>query len=168
MNINKIKLILTDIDGVLTDNKLFYLEGELYRIFNVKDGLAFELLKIGGIETGIISAKISKQAEKKFKELGVKFYYEGVQNKLNALQEILKNGYKLEEIAYIGDDLIDIQILKKVGFSACPKDASKEVKKIVNYISSKKGGEGVFREIAEYILKGQKKWKKILKEKYGL
>lgn len=163
MNIEKIKLVLTDIDGVLTDNKYFFWEGELYRTFNVKDGLAFELLKTGGIETGIITAKISKQAERRFKELGVKFYYEGVQNKLTALEEILGKGYSLEEIGYIGDDLPDIQILKKVGFSACPKDACKEVKEIVNYVSDKNGGEGVFRDVAEYVLKGQKKWEKILK-----
>lgn len=163
LNIKKIKLVITDIDGVLTDGKLFYLKGKIYRTFNIKDGTGFQLLKMAGIKILVISAKKSEEAKERFSELGVDCYIDGVNDKFKTAEEFIRsNGLKWDEVCYIGDDLQDIPLIKKAGLSVTPSDGCKEVKELAHYICKKKGGEGVLREIAELILKEKKIWESTL------
>jgi len=153
----KIKLLITDVDGVLTDGGMYYSEkGEIMKKFNTKDGMAVELLHENSIKTVFLTkenSKITKSRAKKVKADGV---YINVKNKEKHLNEICKKfTVKSDEISYIGDDINDIEIIKKIGFSSCPNNAVNDVKKIVDYICKTNGGEGAFREIAEIILKSK-------------
>ncbi|MCM8776811.1 MAG: HAD hydrolase family protein [Candidatus Omnitrophica bacterium] len=166
LNTEKIKVVATDIDGVLTDGKIFYFNGKIYRNFNIKDGTAFKLLSIAGIKTVVISAKKSEETKKRFSELKVDCYIEGTENKLSVIERFIirKKGIKWNEICYIGDDLQDIPVMRKAGLSFAPSNACPEVKDIADYICKKNGGEGAFRETVEVILKGKGIWEGILKK----
>lgn len=163
----KIKLLAMDIDGVLTKGELIILNsGEEVKIWDIKDRLAFSLLEKSGLDIKLawISARASKQIEDRAKELKIDFFYENCSDKSKVIQEIIeKANLKYEEIAYIGDDFIDIPVLKKVSLAVCPKDAPKEVKKNCHYVSSKEGGKGVLRELIEIIIKSKGKWDDVLK-----
>lgn len=153
--ISKIQLVLTDIDGVLTDGSLYYNnEGVVMKNFFVKDGMGAVLLKKNGIEVGIVSSDSSEITYARAKRLNIDLVYSGVKDKSKALEEIcfIRN-LKPENIAYIGDDVNDLEIMKSVGVSACPADAVPEVIKIADYICNKAGGRGAFRELADMILK---------------
>ncbi len=157
--ISKIKIMLTDIDGVLTDGSLYYTDdGLVMKKFFVKDGMGAVLLGENGIEVGIISSDKSETASARAKRLNLELVYYGVKNKKEVVNEIcfLRN-VKLENIAFIGDDVNDVEILQAVGFSACPSDAVDEVTKIVDYVCKKEGGRGAFREVADLILKNKNK-----------
>ena len=162
----KIKLLLLDVDGVLTDGSIIYDEqGRELKIFNVRDGAMVKWLKRAGIEVAILSGRKSKAVEKRAKELGVELVIQDAKDKLPAFQSLLKQtGLKPEEIAYLGDDWHDLVVLKRVGLSACPKDAVKEIKTRVDYVCKAKGGKGAVRELGEIILKAQGKWKEIVKK----
>ena len=157
VKIIKIKLVLTDCDGVLTDAGVFYsARGEEMKRFSIRDGMGVErlrnLVKIGtGIVTGEISGSLKKRAEKlKIQELHL-----GIKNKVLVLNEILKKkNLKAENIAFIGDDVNDLEIMKLVGLTACPSDAIDGVKNISDYICTSRGGYGAYREFAELIIKG--------------
>ncbi|WP_373523574.1 KdsC family phosphatase [Aquiflexum sp.] len=150
----KIKLIITDVDGVLTDGGIIYDDGGMeYKRFNVKDGFIVDPLRKNGILIGAITGRNSKVVENRCEELRFDFHYHGVRDKSQKLKEVLEVlEINLEEVAYIGDDLIDLPILQKVGFSACPADALPYVSEHVDFISSLQGGQGVFREVADLIL----------------
>jgi len=165
LNTEKIKVVATDIDGVLTNGSVFYLKGRIYRAFNIKDGTAFKLLSMAGIKTVVISAKKSEETKERFSELKVDYYIEGVENKRKAMEKIITSkGIKWSEICYIGDDLQDIPVMTKAGLSVAPFDACKEVKEIADYVCKKGGGDGAFREIVEVILKGKRIWEPVLKK----
>ncbi|MGC8852662.1 MAG: KdsC family phosphatase, partial [Hydrogenobacter sp.] len=121
----RVKLLLMDVDGVLTDGKLYYTqEGEEIKVFNVRDGLGIKLIQKAGIKTGVISGRNSKPLINRLKELGVEEIYLGHNEKLPAFEEILKkNNLSGEEVAYIGDDYVDIPILRRVGFPIVVCDA---------------------------------------------
>ncbi len=164
-----IKLIIMDVDGVLTDGRIVLDDnGTEYKFFDVKDGHIFHIAKELGFKVALISGRYSKVTEIRAKQLGVDDLYQDQHVKIDAF-DALKDKYKLsnENIAYIGDDLIDIPPMILAGFSACPKDAHEEVKKVADYISSYSGGRGAVRDIVEEILKRQGWWDKIL-EKYLL
>lgn len=164
LNTKKIKIFITDVDGVLTDGNIFYWEGNIYRKFNVKDGLGIKLLKIAGIEPLILTSKVSSQTKERFSALGVSLYFEGIEKKNIFLENFLKkNNFLWEEICYMGDDLMDIIPMKKANFSICPADAVEEIKEVANYVCKKKGGEGAFREGVEILLKRIEKWEKVKK-----
>jgi YrbI family 3-deoxy-D-manno-octulosonate 8-phosphate phosphatase len=149
----KIKILATDVDGVLTDGGMYYSEaGETLKKFNTRDGMAVEILSSIGIETIFITRENSKIVKKRAKKVKAIESYIGILNKEKKLKDICKK-YKLEsyEIAYVGDDINDLEIIKKVGFSCCPLNAMDIIKENVDYISTKNGGEGVFREIADMI-----------------
>ena len=161
-----IKLLACDIDGVLTRGEItIFNDGEEIKIWNVKDGMGFSILSKTSprIKTAWITGRQSRQAEKRMKDLKIDYLVSNCSNKKEALDKISKeNGFDISEVAYIGDDIIDIVALKAVGFSACPKDACEDVKNCVNYISSFNGGEGAAREIIEKILKAKSEWQRIL------
>ncbi len=154
---NKIKLVLSDVDGVLTDAGMYYSEkGDELKKFNTHDGMGFQLLREEGIKTGIITSENTKIVENRAKKLKVDHLYQSKKygGKLNAALEICdKENIELLEIAYIGDDINCFELLSKVGVAACPNSAMKRIKEINNIkVLEKKGGEGVFREFVDYIL----------------
>ncbi|HMU44090.1 MAG TPA: HAD-IIIA family hydrolase [Ignavibacteriaceae bacterium] len=157
--IKKIKLVLTDNDGVLTDNGVYYsANGELIKRFSIRDGMGIERLReILGIETGIVTGENSEAIRRRAEKLAITNLYLGVKDKLEVLQIILKkHQLRSEEIAYIGDDVNDIEIIKAVGFSASPADGMPFIKEIVDYVCEARSGNGAFRELAELIIAIQK------------
>lgn len=149
-----IKLVITDVDGVLTDGGLYYSkDGLVMKKFNVKDGLATRRLREHGFECGIISTDGPELIEVRNKRLKMDFVITGTWEKLDKLKELCKEReISFENIAYLGDDINDLEIINAVGFSACPCDAISPVKESVDYICKRKGGDGVFREFAELII----------------
>lgn len=163
----KIKMIVMDVDGVLTGGEILIFDsgGEI-KIWNVKDRLAFHLVHRSGsgIKLAWITGRSSQQVADRAKEIGIDEFYQGVMEKKTAYEEILRNNkLKPEETVFIGDDLIDIPVLKLAGLSVCPKDAPEEVKKAVDYISPLAGGKGVLREVVELVLKTRGFWKAAVK-----
>lgn len=151
MAASKIKIIFMDVDGTLTDGKIHISEnGELFKSFSIKDGMAVTLMKKNGIVPAVITGRESRIVALRCKELGIDEVYQGVENKAEVLSNILKK-YHLEknEALYFGDDVNDICCMKSCGFSACPADAADEVKKIASYVCKKNGGEGALRELWE-------------------
>lgn len=155
--LKKIKVVITDVDGVLTDGGLYYSEdGLIIKKFNVKDGMGTRLLREAGIESGIISTDTSKIIVKRAERLKIDFSYTGIWGKEETMREICyERNIGPENIAFIGDDINDLGIIAEAGFTACPSDSVDEVLEAVDMVLTKKGGEGVFREFAELILKAQ-------------
>lgn len=154
--IKKIKLVLTDCDGVLTDTGVYYSDqGEVMKRFSIRDGMGIERLRnLVNIETGIVTGETSGSVRKRAEKLKIKELHLGSKNKVTVLHEILKrNKIKAENIAFIGDDMNDFDIMKEVGLAACPGDAIDQIKKISDYIFKNRGGYGAFRELAELIIK---------------
>lgn len=152
---NKIKLVLTDNDGVLTDTGVYYSEkGEELKKFSIRDGMGVERLReILNIETGIITGELSGSVKKRAEKLKINELYLGAKDKHQLLPEIIEmNKINPENIAYIGDDVNDLKLMKLVGLTACPSDAMIDVKDIVDYVCEHKGGNGAFREFAELII----------------
>lgn len=152
LNIN---LFLTDVDGVLTDAGMYYSEkGDELKKFNTRDGMAFELLRNAGIKTGIITSENTKIVEKRAKKLNVDYLFQGAKDKLSIIKNIcIKENISLNEVAYIGDDVNDEEVLRNVGFPACPQNANKKVKDIYNIkILKTNGGNGAFREAVDFLL----------------
>lgn len=151
----KIKLVLTDVDGVLTDNGVYYGEnGEVLKRFSIRDGMGVERLrKLCGIETGIMTGELSPSVARRAEKLQITHLYLGVKDKLARLNQVLlAHGLTWEEVAFIGDDVNDLEVLAHAGLSACPADAMPEVSAIVDYRCQVKGGYGAFREFAETII----------------
>lgn len=157
--LKKIRMLLLDVDGVLTDGRIFWLENQGWtRFFHIKDGYGLKLLMKSGVQVGIISGGDSKDVRIRAEFLKLTHVFLGDENKLVALEKIMKaTGLKTEEIAFVGDELFDIPLLKKVGFSATVPHAVKEVKKSVHYITESEGGSGAVREIADAIRFAQEK-----------
>ncbi len=151
----KVKLLLMDCDGVLTDGKIYFNErGEETKAFNVKDGQGIVSLHSAGIMTGIISGRVFRALEVRAEELGIKFLRMGCTDKVEEFENILADaGVSPEETAYIGDDIPDIALLKKAGFAVAVADAAKEVFEAAHYVTVNNGGSGAVREIADLILK---------------
>ena len=160
MDYNKIKLIVLDVDGTLTDGGVYYdSQGNEMKRFDVKDGLGILVARKAGLEFAIITGRASPMVERRAKELGVKYLLQGVQKKYPALTELTREcGLALDEIGYIGDDLNDLQCMEAVGFRACPADAAKAVKDICNYVASVPGGHGAVRDSLEYLLTNCERW----------
>ena len=157
--LKKIRLVISDVDGVLTDGSIYYSEkGEFLKKFNTKDGMAVELLLKNKIFTILITKENSLAVKHRAKKIKVRKTYLGTNTKESKLSEICKK-FKVttNEIAYIGDDVNDIEIMKKVGLSVAPNDGIKQVKKIADYICVSNGGEGVLREVADLIIASKQK-----------
>ena len=156
--IKKIKLVLTDVDGVLTDGGMYYSsKGDIMKKFFVRDGMGVTLLKNHGISTIIVTKEKNQIITQWYKKMKVKKLYDGILDKGNILNEICtKFNATPEQICYIGDDINDLSLLEKVGFSVTPNDGITDAKTICDYVSDAKGGKGVLREIADLILQVQK------------
>lgn len=161
---SKIKALVVDVDGVLTDTSLTFDEnGKEYKTFNAKDGQGIVMLNKTGFVTAIITARLNGTVRHRFNNLGMTKLYEGCKNKIAALRELMAEyNLKEEEIAYMGDDLPDICVLKVVGLPCCPNDAVEEVRQQAKFISSKNGGKGAVRELCDFILKSTGKYEEIV------
>ena len=153
--IKNIKLVVTDIDGVWTDAKMHYTnDGDFMKSFSTYDGMAVQILREKGLETVIITSENSKIVLERAKKLKIKNIVLNEKNKLKKLKEICASKkISLKEVAYIGDDLNDVQVLENVGFSALSNNSPIKDKVNVDYVTVRKGGDGAFREFADLIIK---------------
>jgi 3-deoxy-D-manno-octulosonate 8-phosphate phosphatase (KDO 8-P phosphatase) len=155
----KVKMILLDVDGVLTDGSIIYSSncGEI-KVFNAQDGYGIVRAIELGLKVGIITGRESEIIKRRANELGISDLIQNAIDKVKPFEELSKKyGFDKEEFCYVGDDILDIPLLKIVGFSAAPSNARSEVKRIADYVASSSGGNGAVREIIDFILKAQKK-----------
>ena len=161
----KIKLLILDVDGVLTDGRIIYDNfGDEIKCFNVYDGFGMTLLHRSGIKSVIITAKKTRIVERRAKDMNVAKVYSDYR-KLKAYEKVVKKfKVKDEEVCFIGDDFIDLPVLKRTGLSVAPPEAIEEVKNACHYITKKSGGKGAVRELVEIILKSQGLWNEVISE----
>ena len=155
----RIRLLLTDVDGVLTDGGVYYGEaGEVLKRFNIRDGMGVERLRQVGVETGIVTGEISPSVARRAEKLKITELHLGIKDKPARLAEILvKTGLVAEDVAFIGDDTNDMAVLQLVGLSACPGDAMSFARDVTDYQCQAFGGQGAFRELAELIILSKNK-----------
>lgn len=148
---NEIKLFLMDCDGVLTDGGMYYFEdGNECKKFNTRDGMGLKIIRELGIKTGIITGEKTKIVSNRAKKLKIDYVFMGVENKLEIINKLCSElNLEYSQILYVGDDINDLEVLKKVKYSCCPFDAQKQVKQICQYISKSNGGQGVIRDIVD-------------------
>jgi 3-deoxy-D-manno-octulosonate 8-phosphate phosphatase (KDO 8-P phosphatase) len=160
MAIKDVRLLVVDVDGVLTDG-LVYLgsAGEVIKAFHVRDGVGIKMLMDAGIECAFQSGRGDVLVDRRAAELGVRRVVSGVKDKAAALGELARSlGLELSQVGYVGDDLSDLPAMRACGWSACPADAAPEARAVAAYVASAAGGRGVVREIAERLLKEQGRW----------
>ena len=155
----KIKLLLLDVDGVLTDGRLYYgNSGEEMKAFNIQDGLGIKLLQQGDIQVGIITGRVSALLQRRADELGINPVVQGREDKLTALNELLENrDIGMDEIAFMGDDLPDLAVIRCVGLGITPANGSSTLAQQAHWQTARRGGDGAVREVAEMILGAQGK-----------
>ena len=192
----KIKLLLFDVDGVLTDGKLFFFPapaGSRQTVqehasqhggqggfglasetiveakgFHAHDGTAISMARLAGIKTGLITKRISETVALRARDLKLEYVYQGIQDKLSTLHEILKReGITAAETAFVGDDVIDLPVMWNCGFAVAVRNARDEVKRDAHYVTKHSGGDGALRDAIEFVLKAQGKWKKALTDYIG-
>jgi 3-deoxy-D-manno-octulosonate 8-phosphate phosphatase (KDO 8-P phosphatase) len=162
----KIKLFITDIDGVWTDAGMYYdnINNELKK-FNTKDAIGVFFLKLLGIETVIISSENTNIVKRRAKKLAINKCFLGVENKLDFTLDLCKKqGIDIKEVAFIGDEINDLNLIENVGLSACPSNAASYIKREVNWIMTKKGGDGVYREFVIKYLNHTKKMEEVIQK----
>ncbi|MGB8986005.1 MAG: HAD family hydrolase [Candidatus Sulfotelmatobacter sp.] len=182
----KIKLLLFDVDGVLTDGKLFFLPASAdaqqevpktghtspgrieFKGFHAHDGTAISLARLGGIQTGLITRRVSDTVAQRARDLKLEYVYQGVDDKRACFEEIMKKaGLKAEEAAFVGDDVIDLPAMRAGGLAIAVKNARAEVKKEAHYVTPHAGGDGALRDAVEFILKAQGTWQRVVKNYIG-
>jgi 3-deoxy-D-manno-octulosonate 8-phosphate phosphatase (KDO 8-P phosphatase) len=163
-----IKLLLLDVDGVMTDGRIIFdSNGIESKFFNVKDGHGIKMVQRSGIEVGIISGRKSQVVTNRAAELGISIVYQGALDKLTPYQKILEDtGLADPQVAFMGDDIIDIPVMRRVGFAAAPADAIPEVLPYAHYTARNNGGWGAVREICDLLLKEQGKWEEVTARYY--
>jgi 3-deoxy-D-manno-octulosonate 8-phosphate phosphatase (KDO 8-P phosphatase) len=161
---SRIKLVLMDCDGVLTDGRLWLTEaGEEQKSFNTHDGLGLSLLHRADLKSGIISGRNSRAVSRRAEELGIEFVRQGDPEKNAAFDEILEQaGVEESEVAFIGDDLTDIPLMQRVELAVAVADAVMETRSVAHYVTQRRGGRGAVREVIELILKAQGRWNDLL------
>lgn len=152
--LSDVRLFATDVDGVLTDAGMYYSEsGDEWKKFNTRDGMGIKLLQKAGYVTAIVTQERTKIVARRAEKLAIPELHQGVMDKLTVIREMAgRHGLSLSQVAYIGDDVNDLEALRAVGFSAAPADGMPIVRDAVHYVCQKKGGEGAVREIAEMLL----------------
>jgi 3-deoxy-D-manno-octulosonate 8-phosphate phosphatase (KDO 8-P phosphatase) len=160
----KIRVLLMDVDGVLTDGRIWLLsrrDGTASEIkgFSAYDGAGLKLARAAGLRTGLITGRESSAVAQRARECEIEFVYQGRATKLGSYEEILRaTGASDREVAYVGDDLPDLPLLKRAGFAVAVANAAPEVKRAAHYVTSHSGGDGAVREVIELIVKAQGKW----------
>jgi 3-deoxy-D-manno-octulosonate 8-phosphate phosphatase (KDO 8-P phosphatase) len=162
----RVKLLLLDVDGVLTDGRLVYdAAGQELKIFHVRDGQGIKLLIQAGIEVGILSGRRSHVVEVRARELGIRLVQQQVRDKVAAWRQVLEErGLTPADTAYVGDDLPDVLLLRKVGFAAAVGDAIPEAIEAAHYVAGQPGGKGAIREISEFLLRARGAWEAATKD----
>nr|WP_291315448.1 HAD-IIIA family hydrolase [Desulfuromonas sp.] len=165
----KIRLLLLDVDGVMTDGRIVYDgNGVESKAFDVKDGHGLKLLQRAGVRVGIITGRSSEVVALRAAELGIDILYQGAKDKLVPYRQILQDlGLHDEQVAYVGDDLVDLPILNRVGFSATVADGVEELKPLVHHVASRPGGRGAVREICDLLLKSSGQWRAVTDRYFG-
>src|SRR5215467_11101526 len=174
----KIKLLLFDVDGVLTDGKMYFLpdrdshqrssevsaQGSIeFKGFHAHDGVAISLARVGGLRTGLITKRYSETVALRARDLKLEFVQQGSHDKGAAFEEIIRQaGVTPDEAAFVGDDIVDLPAMRRAGLAVAVENARTEVKAAAHFTTQHAGGEGALRDTVEFILKAQGKWKKIL------
>jgi len=160
----EVKILLLDVDGVLTDGSLIYShEGQESKAFNTQDGFGLRLLQEAGMELGVITARSSEAVARRCANLKMRYVYQGAGSKLTAYQEILKqSGCRPFEVAYMGDDWLDLGLITRVGFSVAPANAVAEVREAAHYTTENSGGKGAVRELCNLILEAKGRYQELL------
>lgn len=170
---SRIKLLLMDVDGVLTDGKVYILPGPDGTLaetkgFDTQDGIALQWLSWKGIKTGLISGRDSPATEARARQAKFAYIYQGHIEKIPIVEEILADaGLEPDQVAYIGDDLTDVVVMRRVGLAIAVANARPEVKRLAHYVTEAAGGAGAVREVCELLLKAQGKWQELL-DKYEI
>jgi 3-deoxy-D-manno-octulosonate 8-phosphate phosphatase (KDO 8-P phosphatase) len=161
-----IRLIMMDVDGVLTDGRILYTdEGVEIEAFSVKDGFGLRAAQRAGLLIAVVTGRASEAVARRVRELGVHEYHEGVRDKLEIYEAVLRRHRLTDDaVAYLGDDLNDLPLLARAGLSAAPADAADEVKACVTYVASRGGGRGAVREVIDVILKAQGRWAEAVRD----
>ena len=159
----KVRILLLDVDGVLSDGGITYDgEGRESKRFHVRDGHGIKMIQRAGIEVGIISGRSAEAVSVRAEELGISLVRQGAFDKVAVWREILEErGISPGETAYVGDDIVDLQLLRQVGFAAAVADAEEYVRSAADYVSSRPGGQGAVREIVEFILRSGGLWEQV-------
>lgn len=174
----KIRLLVFDVDGVLTDGKLFFLparndahgdaklsaQGSIeFKGFHAHDGVAISLARVAGLRTGLITKRFSETVALRARDLKLEFVQQGSQDKGSTLIQIAKEAcLNLDEVAFVGDDIVDLPAMRAGGLAIAVKNARAEVKAVAHYVTPRAGGDGALRDAVEFVLKSQGKWKKSL------
>jgi 3-deoxy-D-manno-octulosonate 8-phosphate phosphatase (KDO 8-P phosphatase) len=165
-----VKLLLMDVDGVMTDGRLYNVPDPTGKMFETKafdsqDGIALQWLSWKGIQTGLISGRISPATEERARQCHLSYIYQGHIEKIPILEEILsKAGLDPRQVAYVGDDLTDVVVMRRVGFAIATANARPEVKRCAHWVTNLEGGRGAIREVCELLLKAQGTWQDLLRK----
>lgn len=161
--LEKIKLLILDVDGVLTNGIVFISgTGNESKAFHLRDGHGLKLLQKSGIWIVLLSGRYSEATSRRAAELGIGELYQGITDKVALYEKIVsEKGLKDDEVAYMGDDLMDLPLLRRAGFAVTVSDGIQEAKEIADYVTTRKGGQGAVREVIELILKSQGKWEEV-------
>jgi 3-deoxy-D-manno-octulosonate 8-phosphate phosphatase (KDO 8-P phosphatase) len=156
----RVTLLLLDVDGVLTDGRIIYdADGREIKAFHVRDGHGIKMLQGAGVEVGIITGRRSAVVEVRARELGIRLLRQGARDKVSAWTDILgEKGLAPEQTAYVGDDIVDVLLMRRVGFAAAVSDADAHVVAAADYVASRRGGRGAVREIVEFLLHARGAW----------
>ena len=166
---SRIRLLLFDVDGVLTDGVvIMHADGSESKGFHIKDGAAIVWAQRAGLSVGLLSARASGATTHRAAQLAVRIVQQGVPNKHDAFEQVLRDtGVDEAAVAYMGDDLLDLPILRRAGLAAAPADAVAEVRDSVHWVSAARGGRGAVRELIEMVLRAQGRWEAVLAEHGG-
>jgi 3-deoxy-D-manno-octulosonate 8-phosphate phosphatase (KDO 8-P phosphatase) len=160
-----VKLFLCDVDGVLTDGAVYMGGGVEMKRFNIRDGLGLKFLQLHGIKVGWVSRRPSSATQQRADDLKIDFVVQRDGGKIEGVESILgQTGRKWSDVCYVGDDVVDIAVLNRVGLAVVPGDGTEDTKKSADYVTKASGGHGAIREIVEMILKAQNKWKLVIAE----
>jgi 3-deoxy-D-manno-octulosonate 8-phosphate phosphatase (KDO 8-P phosphatase) len=166
----KIKVLIFDVDGVLTDGQIFVVpnsEGKGIEVkgFAAHDGLGITLARLGGLRVGIITKRNSQTVAIRAHDLKLEFVYQGQAHKMNAIRDILaKTGYTLDQLAYVGDDIIDLPVMRQCGLAIATENARQQVKDVAHYITPNPGGKGAGRDAIDFILSAQGSLEKVMEQ----
>jgi 3-deoxy-D-manno-octulosonate 8-phosphate phosphatase (KDO 8-P phosphatase) len=161
----RVKLFLCDVDGVLTDGTVWMGSGEETKRFNIRDGLGLKLLKRQGIKVGWVSRRPSRATRRRAEDLQIDFLMQGDGGKVGYVESILrKTGLNWPDVCYVGDDIVDVGVLKLAGVGVAVADGVAEAKAAADYVTKAPGGRGAIREVVELVLKAQDKWKRVVAE----
>ncbi|MHC4915652.1 MAG: KdsC family phosphatase [Planctomycetota bacterium] len=168
MSLQDIKLLVLDVDGVLTDGRLYYgPRGEELKAFDVRDGAGIKFLQAAGVEVAVLSGRESEALRRRLDDLGVTLAVTGAKDKAAELRAMAASRkLEPEEVGYMGDDLMDLPAMRLAGWSACPVDAVPEVREAAEHVTAASGGRGAVREVAEHLLRAGGSWESVLRN-YG-